>query len=332
MKAKNRTIIFAISCFAIIAAGIFVLGFTLGEKKNKNLSECAYNFNFINKSLNCENDYTVRKTNLAELRLKLNDYIELSKKSGQSESISIYFRDLHNGPTMGINDDETYFSASLLKLPIALTFFKLKEDENKDIMQRELQFKLTDDYKPMVQNYKPTKSIKSGNNYKIEDLISFSLIYSDNLSNEVLKSTLDKIDNNRLLGKKTLNELGLTVPGENSEDVSTRAYASIFRNLYNASYLNIEDSNKILSLLSQSDFNRGISAGVPEGIKVSNKFGERHFDDKVQLHDCGIVYFPQNPYLICIMTQGKDFKDLEKAISDISRMTYQEMEGRRINK
>lgn len=288
-------------------------------------------YNFINKTLNCENDFSVNKSNLAELRQKLNLYIEESNKSGDAENISIYFRDLHNGPTMGINDDDRYFSASLLKLPIAITLFKFSEEEDKGILQKELQFKLTDDYKPMVQNYKPIKSIKSESNYKIDELIYNSLVYSDNLSNEVLKSTLDSMDNNRKLGKKTLNDLGLIVPEDENEDLSTRSYASIFRILYNASYLNIENSDKVLSMLSDSEFDNGIASGIPKDIKLANKFGERDFEGGKQLHDCGIVYFPNNPYLICIMTQGKEFEDLEKVISDISRMTYEEMESRKLN-
>jgi len=28
----------------------------------------------------------------------------------------------------------------------------------------------------------------------------------------------------------------------------------------------------------------------------------------VQLHDCGIVYYPETPYLLCVMTKGWNFE------------------------
>src|SRR3989344_4897835 len=98
MKTTNR--ILAVSFFGLII--VFILGLVIGGMYVKQLSDCVYAYEFINKSLNCENDYAVKKSNLAVLRQKLNLYIKSSKDSGKTESISIYFRDLHNGPTMEI--------------------------------------------------------------------------------------------------------------------------------------------------------------------------------------------------------------------------------------
>ena len=42
-----------------------------------------------------------------------------------------------------------------------------------------------------------------------------------------------------------------------------------------------------------------------------------------QLHDCGIIYYPNNTYLLCIMTRGKDFKQLESVIAGISKTVYE---------
>jgi formylmethanofuran dehydrogenase subunit D len=82
--------------------------------------------------------------------------------------------------------------------------------------------------------------------------------------------------------------------------------------------------------MSHSYFKIGIVAGVPKDIKVSNKFGEQIIFDKnskeiirVELHDCGIVYVPKNPYILCIMTKGKVYNDLSLAISQISKKVYE---------
>ncbi len=77
---------------------------------------------------------------------------------------------------------------------------------------------------------------------------------------------------------------------------------------------------------------------MPPDIPSSNKFGERTVETKNtttgmttvdyrELHDCGIIYYPRNPYLLCIMTKGQDFAKLSKIISDISSMVYNEIDS-----
>ena len=110
--------------------------------------------------------------------------------------------------------------------------------------------------------------------------------------------------------------------------LSAENYASFFRVLFNASYLSRSLSEKALSLLAQSDFKDGLVAGVPPGIKVAHKFGFRitGINGEIkQLHDCGIIYYPRHPYLLCIMTSGKSYEYLDDAIKELSRVVYQEI-------
>src|SRR5205085_892290 len=57
--------------------------------------------------------------------------------------------------------------------------------------------------------------------------------------------------------------------------ISLKDYSSVFRILYNASYLNHDSSENALSLLSQSTFKNALVAGVPAETVVAHKFGER---------------------------------------------------------
>jgi len=107
--------------------------------------------------------------------------------------------------------------------------------------------------------------------------------------------------------------------------MSVKDYSSFFRILYNASYLSKEMSSKALKLLTQVNFNKGLVAGLPKGVKIAHKFGERGYalNDIKQLHDCGIVYHPRKTYLICVMTKGNKIEDLEYIIQKISKFIYQ---------
>ncbi len=85
-------------------------------------------------------------------------------------------------------------------------------------------------------------------------------------------------------------------------------------------------SSRALELLTKTAFNDGLRAGVPENIEVAHKFGERILPNNIQqLHDCGIVYIPNKPYLLCIMTRGKDMHTLQGVIEEISSSVYAEV-------
>ena len=112
--------------------------------------------------------------------------------------------------------------------------------------------------------------------------------------------------------------------------ISPREYSRFFRTLYNGTYLSHDLSEQTLDLLSKTNFTQGLVAGIPKDIAVSHKFGEQTINivnlnnQQVirELHDCGIVYLPNNPYLICIMTKGIDFINLQTVIKDISKISW----------
>jgi beta-lactamase class A len=109
--------------------------------------------------------------------------------------------------------------------------------------------------------------------------------------------------------------------------LSARKYSVFFRILFNSSFLSRANSEYALSLLTESTFREGLRAGVPSEIPLAHKFGERKIgNDLQQFHDCGVVYYPRHPYLLCIMTRGNNIPNLKKAIADTSRFVYEEID------
>jgi len=112
--------------------------------------------------------------------------------------------------------------------------------------------------------------------------------------------------------------------------MTPKEYSLFFRILRNGTYLTDELSEKALQILSQSDYNEGLEAGVPQGTAVSHKFGEHlllgaNGQQTEEFHDCGIIYSSQTPYLLCIMTKGKNYSDLEETIKKLSSLSYEEV-------
>jgi len=116
----------------------------------------------------------------------------------------------------------------------------------------------------------------------------------------------------------------LKMPLKSMDFMTVRNYVSFFRTLFNSSYLSDSGSEKLLKLMTKSEFKKGIVGGVPEGVPVAHKFGERSSNDTEmkQLHDCGIVYAVNRPYILCVMSRGKTFPALEETIQKISSITY----------
>jgi beta-lactamase class A len=255
------------------------------------------------------------------MKQKAEDIINQELGSKFLDHVSVYFRDLSNGPTMGIDEEEEFTPASLLKVPLLIAYFK-KAETDPAILKEKITF-TTPAGDAVNQNIKPSKQLKEGNEYEAEELIERMIINSDNESANLL---LENIDQDFL--NKTYTDLGIEIPGTSGSEnfMTVKQYASFFRILYNASYLNRGMSEKALSLLSQSEYSNGLKVGIPGDVQIAHKFGERVLGSSFQLHDCGIIYKGSTPYILCLMSRGQDFSELERIIQSISRMVYQEVD------
>ncbi len=112
------------------------------------------------------------------------------------------------------------------------------------------------------------------------------------------------------------------IPDWNASDylISAREYSVFMKALFNASYLSIKDSEYCTELLCKSDCNEGLKSGVPQNCEIAHKFGEAGTGGNLQLSESGIIYCKDKPYILTVMTNGKDFKKLPQVISDISKL------------
>ncbi len=286
-------------------------------------------FTFTSPILDCENAYQSEDTIVGYKEIH-KEAENLSEKYSIS-NFSIYFRDLNNGPWVGINEKALFSPASLMKTPILIAFLKNAE-RNPQLLEKKVV--ATDEYfdYALKQNFEVKTKIEKGGSYTLEQLLTNMIAESDNIATLMLSKYVVQSDYNNLL-----EAVGLEVQdGGEDVDVRVKDFAGFFRVLYNASYLNREYSEFALSILSKSTFKLGIVDGLPREIQVAHKYGERSIEQKQdgvtiikerQLHDCGIVYSEKNPYILCVMTRGKDFEKQESFISEISKFVYNEVSG-----
>ena len=278
----------------------------------------------INPLLECPDHPRGQTPNEIALQDLVNDVIARFKKGAPQSSVSVYYRDLNNGPTVTVNPMEPYIGASLMKTPIAISYF-LRAEMEKNILDRMLTFDPSADVpKDIQQTINPPDSLVPGRKYRIEDLIIRMLEQSDNEASSMLLN----YDPN-LSVEAVLKDMGVpTIIKDGEAWVTVRDYASIFRILYNATYLSRAGSNRMLEILARADFDGGLRGGLPPDLIVAQKFGERSLGDIRQMHDCGIVYLPKRPYLLCIMTRGPyGLRDLDKVVQGISRAVFEHVKS-----
>jgi beta-lactamase class A len=144
----------------------------------------------------------------------------------------------------------------------------------------------------------------------------------------VLKEMIRALDPNGDALRLVYEELGMLSSYE-KQTLTVKSYASLFRVLYNSRYLPPELSEFALQTLADATFADGLRKGVPAEIQVAHKFGVRDVPeepDVKQLHDCGIVYHPVRPYLICIMTRGPDQRRNADIIGEVSDRVYKQVD------
>jgi len=309
---------------------VFLIGLGLGfagqglikEQVNQEVRLRQTQYDLINPLLECESAAFENAEGLGGLESELDKLIQDSIAQGKTTQVSVYYRDLNNGPWIGIGEKAEFAPASLVKVPLMMALFKQTETDA-SILDKPVTIPASVEYADI--NIIPEATLSAGQTYPVSKLIEQMITQSDNNAYDLLvgvvePSVLERVYQDLYLGKT----LSLSEQGEENI-ITVKDYAGFFRVLYNSSYVSQRYSQQALELLTKTQFKGGLVAQLPDGVKVAHKFGERNFtfSGLKQLHDCGVVYAKTSPYLLCVMTKGDDFEQLEGVIQAVSKMVYQ---------
>lgn len=317
--------------FGTVAACSLALGFAVDrqfftQSTDPSSSEvCAQKYPLLRSDLDCTsvNDDYARVTSIQD---DLDTYIEQQKTDGNIRRVSVFFRDLSSRRWAAANKDEQYAPGSMLKVVLAIAYYKLAEIEPQ-ILSQEYTYSPTQKSMNDMETFKPNDKLVTGNKYSVETLIGHMIKDSDNDAATLLGDSIDMVFLN-----KVFSDLNIHLPkqgGSEQNFITAERMSSVIRSLYQASYLDADNSQKLLTLMSQTSFSEGIVAGVASSTPVAHKFGEREVIDaksqkkvSAELHDCGIVYKGTHPYILCVMTEGSSYDTQTKVLSGISRLVF----------
>jgi beta-lactamase class A len=261
----------------------------------------------------------------------LNAVVAQHKKAADVTDASVYFNDLTTGQWASVNGQDKYYPASLGKVPIMMAYFAMAESSS-SLLNEESAYPTGLPDLNAQQEIAPSNAITPGQNYTVEQLIEYMIKYSDNDAAATLTVMGDQNDIASVYSDLQV-PLSENITASTSDVMTPGQYATLFKTLYNATYLSRDFSEKALALMTQTTFTQGIVAGVPSATTVSHKYGLVSYTSggvpkQWELHDCGIVYAPSHPYLLCVMTKGAtSIAAQEQTIADISSAAYKAVEN-----
>jgi len=326
ITAKNFWVVAIVFFLVGTAAGYLAVRMTIpyGKSLGGQLRAPSVEYPLVSQLIAClspDKDYFEE---YASLRNELVSFINREVSQGHADKVSVYFRDLTTGHWTGVNENNAYFPASLLKVPVMMAYFK-QAATNPAVLGERLKYVVS--ASTGKNDATSATQLKSGQYYTVMELIDAMIIKSDNAALDALVNSV----NNKLLSQ-IFADLEIDSPESVQETdayaISVRKYSLLFRALYNATILNPVMSEKALDLLSRVEFKDGLVAALPKDLVVAHKYASHTSDPiGIELHDAGIVYYNGHPYFIGVMTKGKDITNLAVAISHISQVVYQFVSG-----
>jgi len=230
--------------------------------------------------------------------------------------------DLKSGKRWGHHADTIFAQASLIKVPILIEVFRLKEAG-----QLRFEEKVTIDPAIMVGGSGVLQNrLKNGPlTIEVEEVVREMIASSDHTAMNLLILRVGMANVN-----KTLRDLGFSqtklqrimidsaAAARNEENVSTpNEMASIFERIYRGNVLTAASREGMLAYLRM--VNGGMRKGLPEGVELASKTGEM---EGVRTQT-GIVYLKGRPFVLSVM--GVYLTEPNSPVETVTRMVFETM-------
>lgn len=236
--------------------------------------------------------------------------------------MGIAIEDLTTGQKYLLHGDDVFAQASSIKVAVLAELYHQVQTGK---------LKLNDLYTVQASDLVADSDIMGGltpgvTRITLRDLATMMVAVSDNSAANVLIDRVGMENVNALMDSMGLPHtrlrrkmMDVKAAAEGRENISTPTeMMTLLEQIYRGKVLNKEltdDFFKVLTTHKESFIPREL----PDDLKIANKPGEL---EGVR-NDCGIVFVPNRPYIICVMTGYlRRERDGEQAISEVSGAAY----------
>jgi beta-lactamase class A len=275
-------------------------------------------------------DQIKRSKNQSDLRSLL--------EASRDVQVSLAICDLASGYQILVKPDLPFHPASTIKLAVMMEVYHqaaLGEFSLDDLLPVRNSFpSLVDQSKYSLSPADDSETDlygQIGGQFPIRELTRRMIVSSSNLAANLLIEQVgaDRVTRfmqslgagdlvvRRGLEDKKAYELGL------NSSTTARSLMQVLVRLARRGVVSPDASDEMIAILRQQQFNEGIPAQLPEGVRVAHKTGSI---DKIY-HDAAIVYPPNHsPYVVVILTSGLSEEDEAPAlVSALSAAIYRQL-------
>lgn len=234
-----------------------------------------------------------------------------------SNNYGVVIKNLATGEEYNLNEHKQFETASLYKLWVMglayqeISEGKLKKNEflSQDASILNNKFNIPSD----------SADIKDGVvSYTLSDAVNRMITVSDNYTALLLTEKLKLSKLAQFL--KDNNFYESNIGSVNSQPVSSASDIALFyEKLYENKLINADSSAGMLSLLKEQKINTKLPRYLPPYVKTAHKTGER---DSFS-HDAGIVFLPDNEYVLVVLSDTDNPSSANENIAKISEAVYQ---------
>ena len=262
---------------------------------------------------------------LLRARTAISDHIRERQAADTTLRVSVYARDLDNGPWIGINDRDLYIPSSLTKLVVLTRLLQLEELQP-GLLDSEIRFPGSEMMRAEDTMAEAPDSLRlqADQSYSVRELARRMIVYSDNYAYQLVAQAGAGEGISRLLYDLSADQ---TLEDERLY-YDAHTVATVLRALYHRSLISGPRSEFALDLLSKSRYSNGLRRYLPPEALVASKFG--FYEDlgptgyTRQFHECGIVYRPPAPYVVCVLTASDQATPvaLQEIVAHVSRILW----------
>lgn len=302
-KYPRTTRLLLVACALLLLGNI---GWIVQARQNQSAVTLQERYPLLSKRILADNPNDIL-INFVPLRKQL--ATEFDKITGQK---SFYFEYLPDGTSIRNGSDNQLIAASLIKVPLCMNLYKAAElgriqlDQEVSVTSGELDNAYGDLYQR-----------GAGTTLTLRQAAQLALEQSDNTATHVI---FDHISGLLNADEESLARLDVDQNTQAGQAIiNAKSYASVLKSLYFSSYLQKQDSQELLSYLTKSMATNRLAKHLPNSVPVAHKIGV--YNATWAESDCGIVYAPKRPYVICVMVELPETQ-ADAFIAGISKEVY----------